>query len=87
MSKTRRRNIKKRNTRRKKSSLFYKNKTNSATRAYKNRNKQRKTKHRRSQRGGGIKLVGIDKETGENIFEYHLYLLLVKKLHLIKWLY
>jgi hypothetical protein len=68
MSKTRRRNIKKRNTRRKKSSLFYKNKTNSATRAYKNRNKQRKTKHRRSQRGGGIKLVGIDKETGEHIY-------------------
>ena len=72
MSKTRRRYIKKRNTRRKKSSLFYKNKTKSATKsatkAYKNINKQRKTKHRRSQRGGGIKLVGIDKETGEHIY-------------------
>lgn len=68
MSKTRRRYIKKRNTRRKKSSLFYKNKTKSATKVYKNINKQRKTKHLRSQRGGGIKLVGIDKETGEHIY-------------------
>ena len=76
MSKTKRRNIKKRNTRRKKTSLLSKNKTNNATRVYKNRNrnrnrnrnKQRKTKHRRSQRGGGIKWVGIDKDTGEHIY-------------------
>ena len=55
MSKTRRRYIKKRNTRRKKSSLFYKNKTKSATKsatkAYKNINKQRKTKNNHEDSG------------------------------------
>jgi hypothetical protein len=70
MSKTRRRYIKKRITRRKKSRLVYKNKTRTAGGVYTNRNKskQRKTKHRRSQRGGGIKFIGIDKETGKHIY-------------------
>jgi hypothetical protein len=70
MSKTRRCYIKKRNTRRKKSKLVYKNKTRTAGGVYTNRkkSKQRKTKHRRSQRGGGIKFIGIDKETGKHIY-------------------
>jgi hypothetical protein len=70
MSKTRRRYIKKRITRRKKSRLVYKNKTRTAGGVYTNRNKskQRKTKYRRSQRGGGIKFKGIDKETGKHIY-------------------
>ena len=63
MSKTKRRNIKKRNTRRKNSKMSLKNRTKYTNNKRKYKNTNRKTIHHRNQRGGVVSLVRID-ETG-----------------------
>jgi hypothetical protein len=68
MSKTKRRNIKKRNTRRKNSKMSLKNRTKYTNNKRKYKNTNRKTIHHRNQRGGVVSLVRIDEETGNHIY-------------------
>jgi hypothetical protein len=68
MSKTKRRNIKKRNTRRKNSKISLKNRTKYTNNKRKYKNTNRKTIHRRNQRGGRIFFVEINDETGNHIY-------------------
>jgi hypothetical protein len=68
MVKTKRRNIKKRNTRRKNSKISLKKRTKYTNNKKKYKNTNRKTRNRQTQRGGGVTFVGIDKETGKHIY-------------------
>jgi len=66
MSKTKRRNIKKKNTRRKKSHSFIKSKNKSVSRLY--RTRFNKTRRRSSQHGGGVTFMGVDDKTGDHMY-------------------
>ncbi len=66
MSKTKRRNIKKKNTRRKKSRSFIKSKSKSVSRLY--RTRFNKTRRRSSQHGGGVTFMGVDDKTGDHMY-------------------
>ena len=68
MTKTKRRNIKKRNTRRKKSKMSLKTRTKYTNNKRKYKNTNRKTSNRRTQRGGGLFFVGINDKTGKHIY-------------------
>ena len=68
MSKTIRRNIKKRNTRRLKSKMSLKNRTKYTNNKRKYKNTNRKTRHHRNQRGGVVSFVEINDETGNHIY-------------------
>ena len=68
MPKTKRRNIKKRNTRRKKSKMSLKTRTKYTNNKRKYKNTNRKTRNRRTQRGGGLFFVGINDKTGKHIY-------------------
>lgn len=66
MSKTKRRNIKKRNPRRKRSRSFTKSKSKSVNRLYRTRvNKRRRIS---SQSGGGVIFMGVDDKTGDHMY-------------------
>ena len=69
MSKTKRRNIKKRNTRRKNSKMSLKNRTKYTNNKRKYKNTNRKTIHHRNQRGGRVIFVRVDKKTGKHIYK------------------
>jgi hypothetical protein len=66
MSKTKRRNIKKKNTRRKNSRSFTKSKSKSVSRLY--RRRVNKTRRHGSQRGGGVTFMGVDDKTGHHMY-------------------
>jgi hypothetical protein len=68
MSKTKRRNIKKRNTRRKNSKMSLKNRTKYTNNKRKYKNTNRKTIHHRNQRGGVVSFVRTDPITGNHIY-------------------
>lgn len=68
MVKTKRRNIKKRNTRCKKSKTSLKNKTKYTNNKKKYKNTNRKTRYCRNRRGGGVTFVRIDEKTGNHIY-------------------
>ena len=68
MSKTKRRNIKKRNTRRRNSKMLLKTRTKYTNNKRKYKNTNRKTRNRRSQRGGELFFVGINDKTGKYIY-------------------
>jgi hypothetical protein len=68
MSKTKRRNIKKRNTRRLKSKMSLKNRTKYTNNKRKYKNTNRKTRHHRNQRGGVVSFVRTDPITGKYIY-------------------
>ena len=68
MPKTKRRNIKKRNTRRKKSKMSLKTRTKYTNNKRKYKNTNRKTRNRRTQRGGRLFFVGINDKTGKHIY-------------------
>ena len=68
MSKTKRRNIKKRNTRRRNSKMLLKTRTKYTNNKRKYKNANRKTRNCRNQRGGRLFFVGINDKTGKHIY-------------------
>jgi hypothetical protein len=68
MSKTKRRKIKKRNTRRRNYKMLLQTRTKYTNNKRKYKNTNRKTRNRRSQRGGELFFVGINDKTGKYIY-------------------